>query len=124
MIETQVNQTVWIETPQTPPMVTETPYAVAWLCDNGKLWTGRVIGVQGAEYVVSGGSCKADYSWAWLENVAIADTFAIGGAWVYPQDVDAMLWARFDDGSERRALCDRLQRFEWDLNGVGGWQYD
>lgn len=102
----------------------ETPYAVTWQGAKGLLLTGRVVGVSGDCYVVEGKSHKPTYSWGWRENVRIVDALpAIGGA-ACCLDVDAMLWACWDDGSEREGLRNRLERFEFDLNSVGGWQYE
>lgn len=96
---------------------TDTPYAVSWQNEKGRLLTGRVVGISGACYVVEGKSHKPSYSWDWTDTVRIVDALpAIGGAacWL---DVDALLWARWDDGSEGVDLRERCERYQYWVNG-------
>lgn len=119
MIETR-NETTWI----LPTQRVETPYAVSWQGAKGKLFTGRVVGVRGDCYDVEVITHKATYAARVTDSVRMVDALpAIGGAAVW-LDVDAMLWARWDDFSEGRDLRERLEDFEFDLNGVGGWRHE
>lgn len=110
----QAVETVWVEATEKH---TDTPYAVSWLDSGGIVRTGRVVGISGDCYIVEGRGYKADYSWCWDASVPMVDALpAIGGAacWL---DVDALLWARWDDGSEGVDLQERCEDLQFWLNG-------
>jgi hypothetical protein len=116
-IENRTQVDTWHVAPQ------DTPYAISWQGARGNLYTGRVIGVTGDCYEVEVITHKATYSPRTLSVVRMVDASpAIGGAacWL---DVDALLDLRWDDGSEREDLADRLVDMYFWSRGFASYRY-